>query len=35
MQNWYQYLLDKGINFIWETEVKDIDFETGEVILKD
>lgn len=32
---WYQYLLDKGVNFMWETEVEDVDFETGEVILKD
>jgi len=32
---WYQYLVDKGVNFMWETEVEDIDFETGEVILKD
>jgi uncharacterized FAD-dependent dehydrogenase len=32
---WYQYLLSKGVNFIWETEVLDVNFETGEVILKD
>lgn len=32
---WYQYLLDKGVKFEWNTEVDDIDFETGEVILKD
>jgi uncharacterized FAD-dependent dehydrogenase len=33
--NWYNYLVDKGVKFMWETEVEDIDFETGEVILKD
>jgi len=33
--NWYTYLVDKGVNFMWETEVEDVDFETGEVILKD
>ncbi len=32
---WYQYLVDKGVNFMWETEVTNIDFETGEAILKD
>lgn len=32
---WYQYLIDKGVNFMWECEVEDIDFKTGEVILKD
>ena len=25
-KTWYQYLLDKGINFEWNTEVDDIDF---------
>jgi uncharacterized FAD-dependent dehydrogenase len=34
-KTWYQYLLDKGVRFEWECEVEDIDFETGEVILKD
>jgi len=33
--NWYKFLVDKGVKFMWETEVKDIDFENGEVILKD
>jgi len=32
---WYEYLLSKGVNFIWNTEVIDINFETGEIILKD
>jgi len=34
-KRWYDYLVDKGVKFMWETEVEDIDFETGEVILKD
>lgn len=34
-QNWYKFLIDKGVNFMWEYEVEDIDFETGEIILKD
>jgi uncharacterized FAD-dependent dehydrogenase len=25
-KNWYEYLVDKGIKFVWETKVKDIDF---------
>ena len=33
--NWYKFLVDKGVNFMWEIEVEDVDFETGEVILKD
>jgi len=24
---WYQYLVDKGVKFMWETEVKNIDFK--------
>jgi uncharacterized FAD-dependent dehydrogenase len=27
--NWYAYLADRGINFMWETEVKNINFETN------
>jgi hypothetical protein len=34
-KNWYNYLVDKGVNFLWETEVEDVDFENNEVILKD
>jgi uncharacterized FAD-dependent dehydrogenase len=34
-KNWYDYLVSKGIKFHWETKVKNIDFETGEVILED
>jgi uncharacterized FAD-dependent dehydrogenase len=30
-QNWYQYLVDNGVKFYWETEVKGIDFETNQV----
>jgi len=26
-KNWYDYLIDKGVNFIWETKVTDINFE--------
>jgi len=31
---WYQYLLSKGVNFIWNTEVIDINFETNEIEYK-
>jgi len=34
-KRWYDYLVSKGVNFMWKCEVEDIDFETGEVILKD
>jgi uncharacterized FAD-dependent dehydrogenase len=27
-KTWYQYLINKGVNFIWNTEVTHIDFET-------
>ena len=33
-KNWYDYLVDKGVNFIWKTKVKDISFITSEVHLK-
>jgi uncharacterized protein len=33
-KNWYDFLVDKGVKFMWGCEVEDIDFETGEVILK-
>lgn len=32
-ENWYNYLVDKGVTFYWETEVTDIDFEVGYVYL--
>ena len=28
-KNWYQYLLDKGVNFKWNTTVTDIDFNNN------
>jgi len=28
---WYKYLVDKGVKFLWETEVKDIDFTNSEI----
>jgi len=31
---WYQYLLSKGVNFIWNTEVTNINFETNEIEYK-
>jgi len=30
---WYQYLLDKGVKFSWETEVDNINFNTNEIII--
>jgi len=30
-KNWYDYLVEKGVNFEWETKVTDIDFETKEI----
>jgi uncharacterized FAD-dependent dehydrogenase len=32
-KTWYQYLVDKGVKFCWETEVKDIDFDNKEIRL--
>jgi uncharacterized FAD-dependent dehydrogenase len=31
---WYQYLVDKGVNFLWETEVTNIDFDKNEFSFK-
>ena len=31
---WYQYLMDKGVNFMWETEVVDIEFDDYTVYYK-
>jgi len=28
-KRWYDYLVSKGVNFLWETEVKNINFETN------
>ena len=30
-KTWYQYLVDKGIKFEWETEVEDIDFNNNRI----
>ena len=30
-KNWYDYLVSKGVNFIWETKVTRIDFNTQEI----
>ena len=30
-KNWYQYLVDKGVNFIWETKVNTINFNRNEI----
>ena len=30
-KNWYQYLVDKGVRFEWETEVDDIDFNNSRI----
>ena len=30
-KNWYDYLVSKGVKFIWETKVEDIDFENQTV----
>jgi len=31
-KNWYQYLVDKGVNFEWETEVTSINFDINLVL---
>jgi uncharacterized FAD-dependent dehydrogenase len=31
-KNWYDYLVSKGVEFIWETKVEDIDFKTNNVL---
>ncbi len=30
-KNWYDYLVSKGVKFLWETKVEDIDFENQTV----
>jgi uncharacterized FAD-dependent dehydrogenase len=30
-KNWYDYLVSKGVRFLWETKVMDIDFQNSEV----
>ena len=34
MKNWYDYLVSKGVKFIWETKVHAIDFENCRVLGK-
>ena len=34
-KNWYNYLVDNGVEFIWETKVTDIDFEEQIVYFED
>jgi len=31
---WYQYLVDKGVKFMWETEVTNINFDNTEIEFK-
>ena len=31
-KNWYDYLVSKGVQFIWETKVEDIDFKTNYIL---
>lgn len=33
-KNWYSYLVDKGVNFEWETKVEDINFNTQQVFIE-
>ena len=33
-KSWYDYLVDKGVEFHWESKVSDIDFKTNEVTFK-
>jgi len=30
-KNWYQYLTDKGVRFLWEEKVTEIDFKTNNI----
>jgi uncharacterized FAD-dependent dehydrogenase len=34
-KNWYDYLVSKGVNFIWENKVLDIAFESNRVAVAD
>jgi uncharacterized FAD-dependent dehydrogenase len=34
-KNWYNFLVEGGVNFKWETKVTDIDFETNIVYIDD
>lgn len=33
-KRWYSYLVDNGVEFVWETKVTDIDFENNEITIK-
>ena len=33
-KNWYDFLVDNGVEFYWENKVSDINFKTNEVIFK-
>ena len=33
--NWYNYLVNKGVEFLWETEVKGIDFNINQILYSD
>jgi len=33
-KSWYDYLVSKGVEFIWETKVTDINFETQQVFIE-
>jgi uncharacterized FAD-dependent dehydrogenase len=30
-KNWYDFLVDNGVEFVWETKVTEIDFKTNEI----
>ena len=34
-KNWYNFLVDKGVEFVWETKVTDIDFDNQMVMCGD
>jgi uncharacterized FAD-dependent dehydrogenase len=34
-KSWYDYLVEKGVDFHWQTKVHDIDFELRQVIIND
>jgi uncharacterized FAD-dependent dehydrogenase len=34
-KSWYSYLLDKGVNFLWNAEVVEIDFKNNKVFYAD
>jgi len=33
-KNWYNYLVSKGVKFVWETKVEDINFDTQQVFIE-